>query len=73
MAANGEFGDELEEFVAELVASGRYQSKREVLLEGIRLVQEREARLRTSTPPSRAGLQMRTLDGSGLQQRCLIG
>jgi len=45
LAANGELGDELEEFVADLVASGRYRSKREVLQEGVRLVQEREARL----------------------------
>jgi antitoxin ParD1/3/4 len=45
MAANVELGDELEEFVTNLVASGRYGSKREVLQEGVRLVQEREALL----------------------------
>lgn len=45
MTASGELGNQLEEFVADLVASGRYKSKREVLQEGVRLIQEREARL----------------------------
>jgi antitoxin ParD1/3/4 len=44
MAAS-ELGKQLEEFVANLVASGRYRSKREVLQEGVRLIQEREAQL----------------------------
>jgi antitoxin ParD1/3/4 len=35
----------LELFVAELVENGRYNSKSEVLREGVRLVQERERRL----------------------------
>jgi putative addiction module CopG family antidote len=35
MVTNVELGDELEEFVTNLVASGRYRSKREVLQEGI--------------------------------------
>ena len=38
-------GDKLESFVSSLVRSGRYNSKSEVLREGVRLVQEREARL----------------------------
>lgn len=42
---SGELGRVLEDYVAELVKSGRYHSKSEVLREGIRLVQEREARL----------------------------
>jgi antitoxin ParD1/3/4 len=45
VAANDELTDELEEFVTRLVASGRYRSKRDVLQEGVRLVQEREAQL----------------------------
>jgi antitoxin ParD1/3/4 len=40
-----ELGAKLEELVAELVAAGRYGSEAEVLREGLRLVQEREARL----------------------------
>lgn len=42
---SGDLGRRLEDYVAELVKSGRYHSKSEVLREGVRLVQEREARL----------------------------
>lgn len=42
---SAELGTQLEAFVADLVANGRYNSKSEVLREGIRLVQDREAKL----------------------------
>ncbi|MBK8122743.1 MAG: type II toxin-antitoxin system ParD family antitoxin [Dokdonella sp.] len=42
---SAELGKPLEQFVVELVATGRYGSKSEVLREGVRLIQEREARL----------------------------
>lgn len=42
---SADLGRTLEAVVAQLVASGRYNSKSEVLREGVRLVQEREARL----------------------------
>jgi antitoxin ParD1/3/4 len=42
---SGDLGNQLEAYVSELVKSGRYNSKSEVLREGVRLVQEREARL----------------------------
>ncbi len=42
---SAELGQQLEGFVSKLVESGRYNSKSEVLREGVRLVQEREARL----------------------------
>jgi len=45
MAISADLGDKLEAFVSNLVASGRYNSKSEVLREGVRLIQEREARL----------------------------
>lgn len=45
MARSTDLGTELEAFVESLVAKGRYSSKSEVLREGVRLVQEREARL----------------------------
>jgi antitoxin ParD1/3/4 len=42
---SADLGNQLEAFVADLVASGRYNSKSEVLREGVRLIQEREVRL----------------------------
>lgn len=45
MAVSADLGEALESFVTKLVASGRYHSKSEVLREGVRLIQEREARL----------------------------
>jgi antitoxin ParD1/3/4 len=45
MPISADLGINLESYVTRLVKSGRYHSKSEVLREGIRLVQEREARL----------------------------
>ena len=45
MAISAELGEKLEAVVNDLVANGRYHSKSEVLREGVRLVQEREAAL----------------------------
>jgi len=45
MAVSADLGEVLERFVTKLVESGRYHSKSEVLREGVRLIQEREARL----------------------------
>ncbi|MGH6682071.1 MAG: type II toxin-antitoxin system ParD family antitoxin [Bradyrhizobium sp.] len=45
MAMSAGLGEALESFVTKLVASGRYHSKSEVLREGVRLIQEREARV----------------------------
>ena len=42
---SAELGKPLEAYVQQLVTSGRYGSKSEVLREGIRLVQDRETRL----------------------------
>lgn len=42
---SADLGTQLESFVAKMVETGRYNSKSEVLREGIRLIQEREARL----------------------------
>lgn len=43
---NVSIGDRWESFVEELVKSGRYSSASEVMREGLRLVEEREARLK---------------------------
>lgn len=45
MAVSADLGKTLEKFLTKLVATGRYHSKSEVLREGVRLIQEREARL----------------------------
>jgi antitoxin ParD1/3/4 len=44
MPISADLGSNLESYVTSLVTSGRYHSKSEVLREGVRLVQEREAR-----------------------------
>jgi antitoxin ParD1/3/4 len=45
MASSVDLGSKLEKFIATLIKSGRYNSKSEVLREGVRLIQERETRL----------------------------
>jgi antitoxin ParD1/3/4 len=45
MASSANLGDKLESYVNNLVKTGRYQSRSEVLREGVRLVEEREKRL----------------------------
>ncbi len=42
MAGSYELGSQLSLFVEDLVAAGRYNSKSEVVREGLRLLQERE-------------------------------
>ena len=42
---SADLGQQLENFVASLVATGRYNSKSEVLGEGVRLIRDRETRL----------------------------
>lgn len=45
MASSANLGPQLESYVTELVKNGRYNSRSEVLREGVRLVEEREKRL----------------------------
>lgn len=45
MPSSVDLGNQLEKFVARLVKSGRYNSKSEVLREGVRLIHDRETRL----------------------------
>lgn len=42
---SAELGKQLESYIQQLVNSGRYGSKSEVLREGVRLVQDRETKL----------------------------
>ena len=55
MAISADLGATLEKVVNDLVENGRYNSKSEVLREGVRLVEEREARLRELDAALRAG------------------
>ena len=45
MPSSVSLGSKLESTVQQLVSSGRYQSKSEVIREGVRLVEEREKKL----------------------------
>jgi len=45
MASSVDLGGNLEDVVTRLVKSGRYNSRSEILREGVRLVHERETRL----------------------------
>jgi len=45
LAISADLGNRLEDVVNQLVSTGRYNSKSEVLREGVRLVEEREKRL----------------------------
>ena len=45
MASSVDLGPHLEAFMTKLVEKGRYGSKSEILREGVRLIEEREARL----------------------------
>ena len=47
MASSANLGEKLENYVSDLVKTGRYNSRSEVLREGVRLVEEREKRLAT--------------------------
>ncbi|MHA6688952.1 type II toxin-antitoxin system ParD family antitoxin [Devosia sp. A449] len=56
MAISAELGETLEKVVTDLVENGRYNSKSEVLREGVRLVQEREARFKELEAKLQVGL-----------------
>ena len=45
MASSVDLGNQLESVVSQLVKAGRYNSRSEILREGVRLVHEREVRM----------------------------
>ncbi|OJT96071.1 MAG: addiction module antitoxin [Rhizobium sp. 63-7] len=56
MSDTAHLGQHLEEYVDELVKSGRYTSRNDVLREGVRLVEEREKRLKVLDAAIERGL-----------------
>ncbi|WEK04495.1 MAG: type II toxin-antitoxin system ParD family antitoxin [Candidatus Devosia phytovorans] len=55
MPISADLGENLEKVVNDLVENGRYNSKSEVLREGVRLVQEREAAFQRLAAKLQAG------------------
>lgn len=56
MASSVNLGEQLESFITDAVRNGRYGSRSEVLREGVRLVQEREAQWARFDAEIRKGL-----------------
>ena len=56
MASSVNLGSRLEDFVASLVKTGRYNSRSEVMREGVRLIHERETHLAALDASIRRGL-----------------
>ncbi len=73
MPISADLGPNLENYVSDLVASGRYNSKSEVIREGIRLVQERETHFKVLDAAISKGLadiaDGRTRDGDATFDR----
>lgn len=57
MPVSAEIGPKLEKYVAKLVKTGRYNSKSEVIREGLRLLQEREAAYEELRKKIQAGIE----------------
>jgi antitoxin ParD1/3/4 len=57
MASSVNLGEQLEAFITEVVKTGRYGSRSEVLREGVRLVQEREAKWARFDSEIRKGME----------------
>lgn len=56
MASSVNLGEQLESFITDAVRKGRYGSRSEVLREGVRLVQEREALMARAMAELRQGI-----------------
>jgi antitoxin ParD1/3/4 len=57
MPSSVNLGEQLEAFIDQAVSKGRYGSRSEVLREGVRLVQEREALLAKAQAEIRKGIE----------------
>jgi len=70
MAGSVDLGRQLEKLVSSLISSGRYNSRSEVLREGLRLLQKREKRLAAQSRVGSWRLQRR--EGSNRLSRSLL-
>ncbi len=66
MPVSVDLGDVLEDYLNQLVASGRYNSKSEVLREGLRLIQDREMGLAAAIES--AGARSRAMPADDLPE-----
>ena len=57
MATSYSIGKHFEEFIASLIASGRYSTASEVMRDGLRLIEEREQRREAKLEWLRAAIQ----------------
>src|SRR5882672_7496933 len=57
MATSYSIGKHFEEFIASLIASGRYSTASEVMRDGLRLIEEREQRRMAKLEALRAEIQ----------------
>jgi antitoxin ParD1/3/4 len=73
MSSSVDLGKELEKFVARLVRIGRYGSRSELLREGVRLVQDREAKLATLNAALARGIADAEAGRVKPAGRCSIG
>jgi putative addiction module CopG family antidote len=64
MASSVDLGNQLESVISQLVKAGRFNSRSEVLREGVRLVHEREVRLAALMLPSSMASQTPMPDAS---------
>ena len=62
MSSSANLGQHLEDYVSELVKTGRYGSRSEVLREGLRLVEQREAEDAHRLEALRAAVQLGAAD-----------
>ncbi len=65
MPSSYALGAHFENLMDDLIRSGRYNSKSEILRDGLRVIEEREARLSTDLDSLRAALR-EAMEGPGI-------
>ncbi len=68
MPSSYALGKHFEDMMDDLIASGRYNSKSEILRDGLRVIEDRESRRRVALEELRAALQKGADSGPGLSE-----